>query len=145
MSLNIRALKDAVARWQTYEDRGITPQHGWGKGGDGNSCALGDIAHYENLNTGMNVPEQETMVGDYLGFGRQLNWKYMIAVNRNSNMAIALSSKYCEHFTSEAELLASINDGWNRWPIEEVQRLIAWEEASIKADNIADVEQPIFV
>lgn len=130
--MNIRALKDAVARWQTYEDRGIKPHNGWGIGGDGNSCALGDIAHYENLDISKEYPwtyMPEIIVNNYLGLpyipvGTILPHE----LTGCGNLIMDSLSVLLQH-NAMALCLSQINDMYNRWPIAEVQRLIEWHEA----------------
>lgn len=127
--LNIRLLKDAVARWQTYEDRGIKPHTGWGKGGDGNSCALGDIAHYENLD--IRYFQAESVVCHFLDlpqFGKNglpvgVVWN---SYTETENLVIH-GVYFCPY--------AVVNDHLNRWPIAEAQRMIEWEEATIEYEN----------
>lgn len=135
--LNIRAMKDAVARWQTYEDRGIEPHYGWGKGGDGNSCALGDIAHYENISTWDCIDtheSDETVVGDYLGFGLVYNGHFSAITSRE------VCSQYGGIGIHEVFYFSYYSDMEMRWPIEEFQRLIEWEEATIKTENTNEVQ-----
>lgn len=114
-SLNIRALKDAVARWQTYEDRGIKPRVGWGSGGNGNSCALGDINYYERFNI-IEMIGCEAAVSDMVGLDSN---NFNCPSHKSQNREFVLPYAY----------LTKTNDFEGRWPIAEVQRLVEWEEA----------------
>lgn len=122
--LDVKALQCAVARWETYADRGIEPAKGWGKGGDGNSCALGDMAHYEQIPAAMGLPNTmwaarcfgDTTIDFSYGFGP----------------AVEAFFDYFEP-TSPLATLARVNDMEARWPIAEAKRLIEWELAARKA------------
>lgn len=112
MSLNLPLLRDAVARWETYRDRRVRPEIGWCVGGDGSSCALGDIAHY----SGAQTCGSELGVGDLLGITRE----------RFGDVPYAIFGTVTPYMP-----LAFASDK-GRWPIEEVKRLIAWEEAALE-------------
>lgn len=114
MGLNLPLLKDAVARWETYRDRGVAPAHGWNVGPDGEACALGDIAHYSGLN-GRDV--REWRVGKLLG----------IEQKRFGNTCLPIA----EFDEAGPYMPLAVISDQGRWPVEEVRRLIAWEEASL--------------
>lgn len=119
--INIEMLQRAVARWETYEDRGIRPALGWGSGEDGNSCALGDINHYEEIG------------GPASAVGEELGLVQMIPVKNHEAPArwvMLLHETECPAYY----WLAAISDGHGRWPIAEAKRLIAWEEAARAVD-----------
>lgn len=142
--MNLEAMKRAVARWETYEDRGITPHKGWGQGGDGNSCALGDIAHYEDIEVQGSYFEQ--MVGTVLGMPTFSVGEVILGINFIDNELefgiVRPSDALPGYNDSWAFMLSNINDVENRWPIAEVKRLIQWEEAA----RVIDVaETPVLM
>lgn len=137
--MNIEALERAVARWETYEDRGITPKKGWGSGGDGNSCALGDINFYEKFGAeGFSYPEKHVADALQLPFSDG-GWIYNRELDEWEHYSLDNHVGYRPY-----ALFTVVNDCNGVWPIEVAKRFIQWEKAAqdvdskVVADNVSD-------
>lgn len=133
--LNIEALQRAVARWETYNDRGISPQQGQlHRGGDGNSCALGDISHYEGLDPSLSEGE----VSDALGMPRIQPDEYTITAHGDTTTVahLLMWHGFMVGPIGLGQILTDINDNHGRWPITELKRLVGWAIAERDFDLV---------
>lgn len=110
----ISIFKDAIARWQTYEDRRITPANGGGVGLNGKACALGDIAANLGLDAWCKISPEQTCAYSYLDLGRMMD-----SYRNNSDLG---------------SIFWRVNDNERRWPIQEAWLFVQWEEADLNFD-----------
>lgn len=109
--IDLEPLKDAVARWETYRDRGIKPDI------CGRNCAMGDVAKHIGLDDWTDVN---------LGLRAEQGSRVMYLDNEKGVLG---------RTNNILQLITDYNDCYCEWPIELVKRLIQWEEASREAKH----------
>lgn len=119
--MNLSVARDVLARWTSYEDRGITPNNGWACAPDGKGCALGDIAHYGGITQG-GLMAWDMLMADRPG-----------AIRMDTGIFNPWTTDY--PYAPRFMAFAAINDTHGRWPIPELRRLIEWAEAETEFDT----------